>query len=64
VALLFDEVEDVFPPISSEAAQLIATAGQQRRQCRQRQQQRQRQGLGQPDPGNQPGAGDLGHQPH
>ena len=24
VALLFDEVEDVFPPISSEAAQLIA----------------------------------------
>ena len=24
VALLFDEVEDVFPPISNEAAQLIA----------------------------------------
>ncbi len=24
MALLFDEVEDVFPPISSEAAQLIA----------------------------------------
>jgi SpoVK/Ycf46/Vps4 family AAA+-type ATPase len=24
VALLFDEVEDVFPPISTEAAQLIA----------------------------------------
>jgi hypothetical protein len=32
VALLFDEVEDVFPPISSEAAQLMARAGQQRRQ--------------------------------
>jgi hypothetical protein len=60
VALLFDEVEDVFPPISSEAAQLMARpdsgdgpAGQ-----------RQRQGLGQPDPGVQPGAHDLGHQPH
>jgi hypothetical protein len=24
VALLFDEVEDVFPPISNEAAQLLA----------------------------------------
>jgi SpoVK/Ycf46/Vps4 family AAA+-type ATPase len=27
-ALLFDEVEDVFPPISSEAAQLMARAEQ------------------------------------
>jgi SpoVK/Ycf46/Vps4 family AAA+-type ATPase len=27
-ALLFDEVEDVFPPISSEAAQLLARAEQ------------------------------------
>mgnify|MGYP006148304063 CR=1 FL=1 len=27
-ALLFDEVEDVFPPISSEAAQLLARADQ------------------------------------
>ncbi len=26
--------------------------------------QRQRQGLGEPDPRDQPGAGDLGHQPH
>ena len=34
----------------------------QRRQCAVG--QRQRQGLGQPDPGDQPGAGDLGHQPH
>src|SRR5205085_10584971 len=28
VALLFDEVEDVFPPISSEAAQMMARAEQ------------------------------------
>ena len=60
VALLFDEVEDVFPPISTDAAQLMArldTGGHAVGQ-------RQRQGLGEPDPGDQPGAGDLGHQPH
>ena len=61
VALLFDEVEDVFPPISTDAAQLMARLdtgdGAPSRQ-------RQRQGLGQPDPRDQPGAGDLGHQPH
>ena len=61
VALLFDEVEDVFPPITSDAAQLMArldtgdgvVSGSS-----------QRQGLGQPDPRDEPGAGDLGHQPH
>ena len=49
-ALLFDEVEDVFPPISTEAAQLMARAEQV---AARRQRQRQRQGLGQPDPGIQ-----------
>ena len=60
-ALLFDEVEDVFPPISSEAAQLMARAEQ----------------VVAPPNGSvsgkawvnqileiEPGADDLGHQPH
>ena len=38
--------------------------GQRRRRRRRHEQQRQRQGLGQPDPRDQPGAGDLGDQPH
>ena len=61
VALLFDEVEDVFPPISTDAAQLMARLDSSDARAHR---QRQRQGLGQPDPRDQPGAGDLGHQPH
>ena len=60
-ALLFDEVEDVFPPISSEAAQLMARSEQL---TAPEQPVGQRQGLGQPDPRIQPRAHALGDQPH
>jgi hypothetical protein len=60
VALLFDEVEDVFPPHQRRGRAADGAPGQRDAPPR----QRQRQGLGQPDPRIQPGAGDLGHQPH
>jgi len=60
-ALLFDEVEDVFPPLSTEAAHYMARADAHagNAQC-----QRERQGVGESDTGEQPGPHHLGHQPH
>ena len=60
VALLFDEVEDVFPSVPNDAAALMARmdAGGSGGSLR------QWQGLGQPGARIQPGAGDLGDQPH
>jgi len=43
---------------------LYGPLGQQRRRPRRHERQRQRQGLGQPDPGNESGAGGVDHQPH
>jgi hypothetical protein len=59
-ALLFDEVEDVFPPISSEAAQIMARADV----AAFAQRQRQRQKPGQPDPGKPTPCPRFGDQPH
>ena len=61
VALLFDEVEDVFPPDLQRSRAADGARGQLASPASG---QRQRQGLGQPDPRDQPGAGDLGDQPH